>query len=97
MSKPKHTPGPWESIVREEKDGIWAYIGPANERTYHILKMDACNDERQANAALIAAAPELYSLLDQINTAFYTRSTRKQWLELMEKTKPLLQKARGES
>lgn len=51
------------------------------------------NDE--ANAHLFAAASELYDLLDKINAAFYTRTSRKEWLELMEQTKPLLQRARG--
>lgn len=55
----------------------------------------SCGGKPQ-DAHLVAAAPEMYELLSQINTAFYTRSTRKEWLELMEKTKPLLQKARGE-
>ena len=47
-------------------------------------------------AHLIAAAPEMYELLAQINMAFYTRTSRKDWLTLMEKTKPLLRRARGE-
>lgn len=50
----------------------------------------------KANANLIAAAAELYDLLDKINTAFYTRTSRKEWMDIMEQTKPLLRKARGE-
>lgn len=59
--------------------------------------MDAAIKEPEKLANLFATAPELYELLDQINAAFYTRTSRKEWIELMNKTKPLLQKARGES
>lgn len=45
---------------------------------------------------LFAAAPELYDLLDRINVAFYTRTTRVEWMKLMEESKPLLRRARGE-
>ena len=54
-------------------------------------------EEAQANSHLVAAAPDMYELLDKINAAFYTRTSRKEWLALMEMTKPLLNKARGES
>lgn len=72
MKQPKHTPGPWESVIREEQDGIWAYIGPVSDRKNDVLRMDACNENRQANARLIAAAPEMLRLLDECDTAFAT-------------------------
>ena len=90
----KHTPGPWfkdGNFIRQADDsGLIAelYISPNQN--------DGRNEALTANAKLMAAAPEMYALLSQINTAFYTRTSRKEWLELMEKTKPLLQKARGE-
>lgn len=54
----KHTPGPWELIVRSETDGIWGCIGTsANRDTF--ARVDCCNAEKEANARLMAAAPEL--------------------------------------
>jgi hypothetical protein len=59
---------------------------------------DVCDEsEAEANARLIACAPQLYDLLQRINTAFYTRTSRKEWIDLMNETKPLLMKARGEN
>lgn len=99
--KPKHTPGKWgvdsDAIVAKPdgEHGDWLVIAimPAPS--------DMIDDRNNGaawshNARLMAAAPELYNLLDRINAAFYTRTSRKEWLALMEETKPLLQKARGE-
>jgi hypothetical protein len=62
----KHTPGPWETVIREDQGGIWAYIGPVNNKTGDIIKMDACNEIRQANAQLISAAPEMLQDLEMV-------------------------------
>ena len=34
---------------------------------------------------------EALELIGKINTAFYTRTSKKEWLELMAKTKPILE------
>lgn len=78
-----HTKGPW----RNNHQRIFAGDVPVADSFF--------TEQSEANAQLIASAPELYELLSKINEAFYTRSTKKHWLELMEQTKPLLQKARG--
>lgn len=70
-------------------DGAMIYEG-------YTLDCPATISRPNPYAHLIAAAPEMYELLDQINMAFYTRTSRKEWLTLMEKTKPLLQKAKGD-
>lgn len=102
-SKTKFTPGPWTvetqfklltNVTTGKETRIQYYEVGSDLRV--LAKLDSgLNDH--SNAALISAAPELYAILEKINTAFYTRTTRKAWLELMEQTKPLLQKARGES
>lgn len=57
----KHTPGPWERSVEvsEEYYGDWLIIGPARIR---IDGKDP-NAEEDANASLIATAPELLKAL----------------------------------
>lgn len=34
---------------------------------------------------------EALELIEKINTAFYTRTSKKEWIELMAKTKPMLE------
>lgn len=34
---------------------------------------------------------EALELIEKINTAFYTRTSKKEWIELMSKTKPMLE------
>jgi hypothetical protein len=51
----------------------------------------------EANADLIAAAPEMYDLLAEINQTFYVDGTSKALKAVMAKTKPLLSKARGQT
>lgn len=102
MKTPKHTPGPW-SVVETTR----TLTNSTTSETVEIPEYHIKSAKRPVaqvhlggsaqDAALIAAAPDLYSILDKINSAFYSRTTRKQWLDLMEQTKPLLKKARGES
>lgn len=105
------TPGPWENDGEDIIAPDIPCIVISAKHPFHPGRKRVCNvdsdlndetdefiitDENKANANLISAAPEMYEILDKINAAFYTRTSRKEWLELMEKTKPLLQKARGE-
>lgn len=93
-TKNKHTKGPWKFNIN--KTALLA-LNKNNEHEF-IYNASPYNfiEPSNADATLIATAPELYEMLDKINAAFYTRTSRKEWLELMEQTKPLLQKARGE-
>lgn len=101
-NKVSFTPGPWVMDIEKQTTGHWYYKivteeKPLGNYPLHICTLNKFKDETHLkNAALIAAAPELYEMLDKINAAFYTRTSRKEWLELMEQTKPLLQKTRGE-
>jgi hypothetical protein len=88
----KHTQGPW--WLDHDK----SIVGANDEEVCNLnYSPDDEDDEirMKADADLIATAPDLYEILEKINTAFYTRTSKKEWLELMEKTKPLLQRARG--
>ena len=93
MSEVKFTPGAWyledhgyTFIVSKPGDG---YI------TRDVCRMDASTMaafEQKANAHLIAAAPELYELLQEIYEWTTHKSTP--WAV---KTKTALAKARGEA
>lgn len=60
MTKPKHTPGPWK--LQKFKDGPRQPVGPDDFFTTAYVS-GADSVETQANAKLIAAAPELVEFL----------------------------------
>ena len=56
----KHTPGPWEESVLS--DGTeWTVIGPNEDM---LADLSQC-DNAEANARLIAAAPDMFAALRQ--------------------------------
>lgn len=67
MSKPKFTRGPWnvagfDSRINEER-----YFGIDTPRGQMIIESRGeCDLNREANAALIAAAPEMYAKLKEL-------------------------------
>jgi len=71
--KAGHTPGPWQSQHDYDIDGICAIIGnidgPDDGRMHftHICEvMTDDADEARANARLIAAAPDLLEMLQEM-------------------------------
>ena len=74
----KHTPGPWKARA----DGAGWYIECAPERGHSVAYIraeseeedpDTTDSEKEANAHLIAAAPELLAALQQIHLAMTMR------------------------
>lgn len=74
MNEPKHTPGPWSvrkndhscvSGPRMSIDGSGRKIG-----TFTVASCLGYKDEREANARLIAAAPELLKALQACDRVF---------------------------
>jgi hypothetical protein len=67
MSQLKATPGPWKRVLN--KFGESVLVQPATDRTLFLLDdgetTDWDADETEANARLIAAAPELYEALQE--------------------------------
>lgn len=63
MSKPTHTPGPWEVNFGMRPPRVWAALAP--EAAICDMPRWAIEnwDERSANARLIAAAPDLLAAL----------------------------------
>lgn len=52
-------------------------------------------EEHNENVRLHTQLEEVIDLLDKINGAFYCRTSKKEWLALMEQTKPMIQKVRA--
>lgn len=101
--KSRHTPGPW--IVRNmsdafsEKFTIERVINDMRSVICRINDMEVCPEHggtgSDANAALIAAAPELLAIIKDMRQAFYVEGTRKALLQVMERSKDLIAKAEG--
>lgn len=64
----KHTPGPWRYGI-SSKNMSQFFIGN-NDYTKTIAIVDSFHVEHEANAALIAAAPELLEALKQLKEDF---------------------------
>jgi hypothetical protein len=67
MSKSKHTPGPWKAQLREGYVGQWEVEGQyeviATGETALVADVASYTECDDANARLIAAAPELLEAL----------------------------------
>jgi hypothetical protein len=79
----KHTPGPWwvddmAYSARAVANRAATYPSglSTDEKTAHMAAIDA---ESAANAALIAAAPDMYEALAALVAAFDSRETDPAW------------------
>ena len=71
MSEAKHTPGPWEFGPNHSSTGLAGQlvVRPAGEFPHGEWVADVgsmYDDHREANARLIAAAPELLAALQEV-------------------------------
>ena len=63
----KHTPGPWITDSKERTDTARYIMAAARPFPHTIARIDLTNRaEDEANAALIAAAPELLEALEAL-------------------------------
>ena len=96
----KHTPGPWRTI-ESTNTTMRTVVGPDFPGQGYIADVNLCrtNDAQdvdgEANARLIAAAPELLQLVKDMREAFYVKGTRKALLAVMERSKSVMEKAEG--
>ena len=75
MSEPKFTPGPWTCLGPSFGDPLprytteietdWEYEGAENHQICE-MPFHHHDEENEANAHLIAAAPELYGVLEYV-------------------------------
>ena len=65
----KHTPGPWQAeftdVPYEELGETWTVEAAGSA----ICTLDGPSDEREANARLIAVAPQMFALLKAMHTS----------------------------
>ena len=65
MADPKFTPGPWETDAPYDfVTQVWGRGGKVQVADLDIPGDSLCSEEQEANAHLIAAAPELYEALE---------------------------------
>jgi hypothetical protein len=97
MNKTKFTPGPW---IKRGKGTIETSGGAEVASVMDGQMLDRVDHETQeANAHLIAAAPELYEALEELHAQQNGPPLEKyktRWEKAMRKTEAALAKARGE-
>ena len=89
MSEAKFTKGPWDIEIGCSQ----AFVTTENKFIHEsIVDIATGNrDERVANAHLIAAAPEMYEMLEHINLTLGD-----EYSDELDKIEVILAKARGE-
>jgi hypothetical protein len=96
MKTPKHTQGPW--IVGEFFDSGAIDIRSENQEI--CLLRSEVRENQKANAALIAAAPEMYAAVVELLDALYESSgcaLKPKHEQISIKALAAIRKARGES
>jgi hypothetical protein len=95
--KPKFTPGPWNYYVNE-KDLSQAQVFIDRSSVGHICDVNGSNrHQRNANCPLIAAAPEMYEVLEMIEGTDSLHGMISGGRNIMAALHSVLKKARGES
>ena len=88
--KPKFTPGPWYVYdTRERAEHAYDYYITAGQYFVAAVSPDSLNIQ-EANANLIAAAPEMYEMLERLQKGHKKGNATWQLIERV------LAKARGE-
>lgn len=99
-----HTPGPWEISLREMLDG-WVIVVDRNggivanvntETGPNIPPLVSRKMPAGANAALIAAAPEMLAILEELRESASYWSEYDVPLGIVERIESAIRKARGE-
>ncbi len=96
----KHTPGPWQKLEHDHKPiQILAHVENSEFPTWDnkvvcfVGSNDTCQDTDQANAHLIAAAPEMLATLEHINEFI----DHEKYPVVADMIVSIIKKARGES
>ena len=101
MSKEKFTPGPWIAPNNGGLNG--AVVAKDGQMVCDPSGAGRYEDEMDANARLIAAAPEMYALLIRIESYFKNRHIYGPGVEesvskkLMSRIKRVMNKAEGKT
>lgn len=89
----KYTKGPW-TVSGESTLNIISFDTPKGRKVCSLLSQ---NIEDQANASLIAAAPELLEALQRVNQCFYSqyKDLKSEEIEVLKHVRSLIAKATG--
>ena len=90
----KHTPGPWKQSIGTEETTIVIDMGFPSIPFKHVCRVYGSN--REANAQLIAAAPDLLEALEAIMDGFDGEEFRYIYSDI-SKAVAAISKARGQS
>lgn len=102
MAKEKFTPGPWYLDTEDLENQTIAAVKTPKDGGDIICEMPAAYEFSMkrwpANARLIAAAPEMYEVLEMVYREFYDTDNNT-WFEInvLKQVQQTLAKARGES
>lgn len=66
MSGVKHTPGPLAIFPERDRQWLWVMDELGTKRVARVVLYDGLEDEMEANARLIAAAPDLLEALEAL-------------------------------
>lgn len=94
MSETKFTPGPWSLLFNDKTKVVLEQQGVAVFVADTYAGFTKSEEEQKANAALIAAAPEMYEGLKEIRDVMEKDGRFGRTVEAIDK---LLKKARGEA
>lgn len=89
MSEPTFTPGPWNNCDGET-------IETRKARICIIAPLNLTQEESDANAALISAAPEMYAKLKEFADVLRFGGMRCTNRTMAQEIEEILKKARGE-
>ena len=95
QTKTTHTPGPWHCGYEDLGGETLCYkvYGNDNQRIATFGRWNGVGDE--ANANLVASAPELLEAIKRVRHAFYVDGTSKALRIAFEGTKEIVAKAEG--
>lgn len=89
MTQTTHTPGPWEVLAGPE----WGGFTVGGQRIVATMREWGFPGEAEANARLIAAAPDLLAALESAEDVLSETDTH---LSTLHKVRAAIAKAKGE-
>jgi hypothetical protein len=90
------TPGPWQITQRASRQSDNFVVAPANAKSVAVVPFMAHDrEEQEANARLIAAAPELLAALKSIRLLLWPLESIPGWTERVAAADVAIAKAEG--
>lgn len=96
MNRFKGTPAPWETLTETELELPSGIIKKRGKSIAYTLKKEVGAEQANANAHLIASAPELLEVLIEMQRNGRKQGWDDKYESSMEKTRLVIAKALGE-